>query len=330
IALYQPCANLGQPVDLLPTLAGFLPREVAENRCTSLAEKGLLEADTLEDRIAEAQQRINDYAIPEEQNPAQASNTTFLVPESIAATYANQYGLFGVEDRFCDFSFAATDANGAPTALGDAAASVLFALSNGIPPTGGVSLVYDAAAAGPTNITTAASPSTGRMDRALDGILCLRQAALENQDILAGIADVRASGDLQGRPAVIVAGRADAILPINFTSRPYYALNQLMEGDDSDLHYYEVTNAHHLDAFNAFPGLATRFVPLHYYFGQALDLMYDHLRSGASLPPSQVVHTIPRGEGTPPLALGNLPEIEQNPPADERIIFDDRELFIPE
>ncbi|MDX1656028.1 MAG: 3-hydroxybutyrate oligomer hydrolase family protein, partial [Candidatus Competibacteraceae bacterium] len=137
IALYQPCANLGQPVDLLPTLAGFLPREVAENRCTSLAEKGLLEADTLEGRIAEAQRRINDYAIPEAQNPAQASVATFVSPEAISVTYANQYGLFGVEDRFCDFSFAATDANGAPTALGDAAASVLFAVSNGIPPTGG-------------------------------------------------------------------------------------------------------------------------------------------------------------------------------------------------
>ncbi len=34
-----------------------------------------------------------------------------------------------------------------------------------------------------------------------------------------------------------------------------------------------------------------RFVPLHFYLLHALDLMYDHVREGNALPPSQVIST---------------------------------------
>ncbi|MFO7719652.1 MAG: 3-hydroxybutyrate oligomer hydrolase family protein, partial [Gillisia sp.] len=36
-------------------------------------------------------------------------------------------------------------------------------------------------------------------------------------------------------------------------------------------------------------------VPLHRYFIQAMDMMYANLKSGAALPASQVVRTVPRG-----------------------------------
>jgi hydroxybutyrate-dimer hydrolase len=36
-----------------------------------------------------------------------------------------------------------------------------------------------------------------------------------------------------------------------------------------------------------------RFVPLHFYLLHALDLMYDHLRKGKALPPSQVMSAAP-------------------------------------
>ena len=39
-------------------------------------------------------------------------------------------------------------------------------------------------------------------------------------------------------------------------------------------------------------------MPLHLYFNQAMDPMYDHLKNGTALPASQVVRTTPRG-GTP-------------------------------
>lgn len=79
--------------------------------------------------------------------------------------------------------------------------------------------------------------------------------------IAEGIDDIRATGNLRGKPAVFVTGRADAILPINHTSRPYYGLNQRVEGAASELRYYEVLNAHHLDILNQFAGIGDRYVP---------------------------------------------------------------------
>jgi len=57
-------------------------------------------------------------------------------------------------------------------------------------------------------------------------------------------------------------------------------------------------------------------VPLHYYNIQALNLMWSHLKSGTPLPPSQVVHTVPRGGSpgaAPALTVANLPAIAANP-----------------
>ena len=61
-----------------------------------------------------------------------------------------------------------------------------------------------------------------------------------------------------------------------------------------------------------------RFVPVHYYNIQALNLMWSHLKSGTALPPSQVIHTIPRGGAAgaaPALTVANLPAIAANPGA---------------
>ena len=60
----------------------------------------------------------------------------------------------------------------------------------------------------------------------------------------------------------------------------------------SQLSLYEITNGQHFDAFLSVAGFDTRFVPVHYYNIQALNLMWNHLKNGAPLPPSQVVHTI--------------------------------------
>jgi hydroxybutyrate-dimer hydrolase len=97
-----------------------------------------------------------------------------------------------------------------------------------------------------------------------------------------------------------------------------------------NVRYYEVTNATHLDAFNAFPGFDARYIPLHHYYFQALDLMWDHLVNAAPLPPSQVVHTTPRGPGAPPIGPANLPPIRQAMAEDSAIRFSGTELMIPE
>ena len=86
--------------------------------------------------------------------------------------------------------------------------------------------------------------------------------------------------------------------------------------------------------FNPLAGYSEWFIPLHYYFVQALDRMWEHLTTGADLPPSQVVRTLPRGklaDGTaPPLELANVPPIADNPARADRITFDGRMLHMPE
>jgi hydroxybutyrate-dimer hydrolase len=91
-----------------------------------------------------------------------------------------------------------------------------------------------------------------------------------------------------------------------------------------------VTNAQHLDSFNQFPGYNALLIPLHRYFIQAMDLMYDHLRNGRALPPSQVVHTTPRGAGAPPITLTNVPPIADAPAANVQITFAGGQVRIPD
>ena len=109
-----------------------------------------------------------------------------------------------------------------------------------------------------------------------------------------------------------------------------------MEDEHSRLRYIEVTNAQHFDAFigsPVFAGYDTRFLPLHVYLIRALDIMYDHLKNGTPLPPSQVVRTVPRG-GSPGAALSitsaNVPPILTSPANSDRILFDHKTLFVPD
>ncbi len=343
--VYQPCANLaaanaGAPFNFAPSA----------ERCQALQALGLLRSATLAEQAAEAQRLINDAGIIPEQNIVQPSHWFVRVTPGIGVTYANAYARAGVTDNLCGFSMGATDALGAPVPLAASAERALFGTGNGIPPTGGVNLIYNLAAGGPIEERLSTSPSTGLADQNLDGALCLRslhtgrdpvsgarlngRLRAAHQRLQAGVRQIRASGRLHGIPAVIVTGRNDAILPINHTSRAYYGLNRVREGDRSGLCYYEITNAHHLDAFNAFPGFSDKFVPLHHYLFEALDLVYEHLTEGRELPPSQVVVTRPRGvapDGSvPPLGEANLTPISPSPAPANRITFAGQVLHVPQ
>ena len=139
------------------------------------------------------------------------------------------------------------------------------------------------------------------------------------------------TGRLRGKPALIVHGRADALIPVNHASRAYYGANQLAEGNGHrKLSYIEVTNAQHFDAFLGFPGYAERFVPLHVYLIRALNAMYDHLTTGAALPPSQVVRTVPRGPEASPITVTNVPNFSADPASSDRIEFKRDTLYIPD
>ena len=159
-------------------------------------------------------------------------------------TYINALGRVSVLDHLCGFSFAFDPAgNPVPQVLETQLGT--FSTANGIPPTSGVNLVYNDAANGGgmgKRDILASSPSTGAFDLALDGAICQRNltvgrhivdgGALDANEaayarrIGEGITEVRLTARLRGKPALIVHGRADALVPVNHASRAYYGANQ--------------------------------------------------------------------------------------------------------
>ena len=339
VNVFQGCADLANPTAPF----NFAP---SAQRCTNLHAKGLLTSTTLPAQAAEAQKIINDFGILPEQNIVQPVLWFAYVPQAIGVTYANAYGRFSVLNNLCNYSFAGT-AGVVPAPLAPNVEATIFGTSNGIPPTAGldlahgVNLINNAVLGGEED--RASTP-----DQNLDGALCLRSLATgkdavtgtplagptkdQAHRIAEGVEDILASGDLHRIPAIFVTGRSDGILPPNFASRAYFGLNHVVEGSLSPLHYYEVTNAQHLDNIIALPGFDTIYIPLLRYFIQAMDLMYDHLRQGRPLPPSQVVHTVPRG-GTPGAApqitLSNVPPIADAPFSSVVITFTSGQVNIP-
>ena len=326
--LLQPCAALVSPAT---NMFNTVNTTVATNRCTALAANGLVTGATTAAQAASAMAALVAAGWAPESNDLQASHYSFATLP-VTLTYANAYGRFSVQDNLCGYSFAATGGATTPTpnAPVPASASALatsFGVANGVPPTVGINIVNNLSNGGP--LLDAASLSAGGvLDYNVAGALCLRELAIGSSAnalrVQQGIKEVLRTANLQGKPAIIVHGRDDTLVPVNFTSRPYFGLNKIVEGSRSRLSYIEVANAQHFDAFLGFPGYNARLVPLHRYFIQAMDLMYANLKSGAALPASQVVRTVPRGltgAVANPITPANVPPIQAAPAAADQITF---------
>ena len=148
-----------------------------------------------------------------------------------------------------------------------------------------------------------------------------------------GIAQVKRTGDLRGKPAIIVHGRADNLVPVNHASRPYYGLNKMVEGRDSNLRYYEVTNAQHFDAFLSLAWLRHALRPDARLRDPGAEPDVRPPEARRALPRSQVVRTIPRGGvpgAAPPITAANVPPIADHPEPGNRIRFRDDTLYVPD
>lgn len=344
--LYAPCAALSASLSASPLLALVNPT-LANNRCSALKAKGLLTANTLAEQADESLQKLRESGWESDSDLLHASH--YGTHSILSMFYANMYGKFSVKDNLCGFSLAPTSPTSfTPTSLAPAQEGTLFAVANGTP-SGGVNVVNNNSVGGAVLDSVSVSPSTNERDYNIDGAICLRnlatgtdittgarltgKALADSKRVREGMENVLRSGDLRAKPAIIVHGRSDALVPANHNSRAYFAVNKQVEGAASRLSYVEVTNAQHFDAFLGFPGYDTRLVPLHTYFVQALNLMYGHLKNGAALPPSQVVRTVPRGGvpgGAPALSAANVPPIQLAPAAANRITFENNTVTIPE
>ena len=333
--LYQPCAALA-PAAAAGPFASAVNATRAANRCASLADKGLLASTTTAAQAQEALDRLLAYGWGAETIPLHVSHYAFATP-AIAMTYSNAHGRFSVADNLCGLSFAATDAAGNVSAAVPALLATIFGDGNGVPPSGGINIVNNLNPGGAKLDGISVSPSTLREDFNVDGALCQRQLWTGSdgnaERVRGGIKQVQGSGKLRGTPAIIVHGRADTLVPVNFSSRAYVAHNRWREGDRSRVKYIEVTNAQHFDTFLPLAGFSSAYVPLHVYFNRAMDAMWAHLTQGTALPPSQVVRTSARGVSgavVPDLTAANVPPIAANPAAADRITFDGDTLVIPD
>jgi hydroxybutyrate-dimer hydrolase len=349
--LYQPCAAHAAALKSAPGFS-FVVAARAQNRCAGLQASGLLKAQSFEAQAEESLGILLASGWLPESNLLHASHYAFAT-SSVAITYAMSYARASVLDHLCGFSFASAEAQGGkPVATPPEFLAGMFANGSGLSPTGGIVTINQNAEGGPMLDLASTSTSSKKPDFNLDGALCLRsliaaedipspqgQSAIrarQSADLKRGIEEVMASANLRGKPAIIVHGRNDALVPVNHSSRPYFALNQATEGANSKLRYIEVTNAHHFDAFNAspaLPGLDIKFIPLQRYYLQALDSLYRHLAANADLPDSQVVRTNPRS-GEPgkaqALSLENVPAFPLQSAAANRIVFNNNTLLIAE
>jgi hydroxybutyrate-dimer hydrolase len=332
--LYQPCAMMAPAVATSPGLA-FINAARGTARCASLRAKGLLSSSTLAEQGTEALTLMQDYGYQPESvllHPAYWAVYTHIT----AVHYAMAYARSSVRDNLCGFSFAPTDANGNVIPLASTALAQLFGTSSGSVTTGGINLVNNNNPGGPLLDGGSVSPSTGLVDYNIDGAICMRELVTGNsvaaRQAQASIAELQVTGNLHGKPAIIVSGRSDALVPVSAASRPYFGMNKIAEGASSKLSYIEVTNANHVDIF-ATLGFDNILIPLAPYFNQAMDAMYNNLKSGAALPPSQLVRTVPRG-GTPGAApaitAANVPPISNTPAAANLITFSNNTVTIPD
>ena len=347
--LYQPCAALEGSQVKLANYSGTQQTQL-QNRCDGLSQKGLLSAGvgTQPAQANEALAKLLAAGWDPDSAPLQGSHYLSGATHAVALTYANTYGKFSVTDNLCNYSFAAVNSSSAPAPLATTAEAQIFATGNGIPETGGIDIISNQGAfnRGAIRYLSAISPSTNLPDYDLDGALCLRELATgvdpttgaaltgnllaQSQRVQAGFAAVQRSGNLHGKPAILVQGRSDTLVPINHASRAYYAANKVVEGAASPVSLYEVQHAQHFDAFLQFAGYAASLVPLHRYFLQGMDLMYAHLKSGAALPPSQVVRTTVRGSAGTALTPAMVPPIATTPASGDQITFSGNTVTVPD
>jgi hydroxybutyrate-dimer hydrolase len=335
----------------LTQVGGQELQTIAANRCQSLADKGLVSGATTAQQADAALAKMQAYGWTDPNQNALHAAHYRLADMYVAFGYVAAYGKFSVSDNICGFSLANVDGTGNVAAQA-ATKTILFATSNGLN-TGG-DVIYNDSVGGAKLYHLGVSPTTSRMDGALDGELCMRNmvtgldtvtglalngnALANSQRVQAGIKDVLLTGNLQKKPVVIVAGRSDTLVPVNHSERPYVAFNSKVEGATSNLRYYEIMNGQHFDAFvpnaagGGVQGFDTLFVPVHYYFIKSMDLLWAKLKNGTALPPSQLVRTTPRGgtPGTAPaITVANVPNIATAPAAGDLITASSGAISLP-
>ena len=337
--LYQPCAVLADTDQSAPLRAATVAaRPALEDWCGQLQALGVLPAGSVEAAALEARARLLAAGVLPQALPLGHFNLLAGLWPALCTTYGWAYARRPPWHEYAGVGFAATDSAGAPRALTDAEAAVLWAEGTGIVPTAMVSLVVTdaqggrrAANAGSVALALAYAPDRliELAPRARAGLPADRAAMLA--EVHLGQQQVVMSARPGNRPVILLHGRADGLIPVNHSSRAYYAVNKRDRGNRDELLYYELEHGQHFDGYLGLPGFAERFVPMQAWSRRCLELLHARLTRGEPLPPSQVIRSRPRGGGSapPPLAAAHLGALESRP-EQNAIRYADGVLTVPD
>ncbi|HQQ71627.1 MAG TPA: 3-hydroxybutyrate oligomer hydrolase family protein, partial [Alicycliphilus sp.] len=242
--IYQPCAALASAAAIpevsiynYMTLTGMTARATA--RCDGLAAKGLVSGATTAERAADALAKLHAYGWTVDNDTMHNAHYGLGNGPILSAMYPVAYGRFGVDANVCNTSFAAANAlTGDVLAATSTALAQTFATANGTANGTPATVIYNDSKAGAKSWLWAVSPSTGVADFGLDNALCQhalvtgkdsvtgavltpssQPTSVQSDAVRAGIAEVLHSANLRGKPAIIVAGRSDALVLVNNNAR---------------------------------------------------------------------------------------------------------------
>jgi hydroxybutyrate-dimer hydrolase len=276
-ASLQRCAWLAE-TDTAAPLAAVARTAIASHAqwCADLAKLGLvLGADTAARATHARDQLIAEGVVPSALRLG-ALNVQLELWITVAATYASAYSKAPFDRMPCGFGLAPVDASGQPRAISDAEMAAAFSDIGGVPPAAAVSLVR----------RNTEGQRSAAAARTFDAVRCLADLST---NLRGGIRATEATARVGGRPVVVLHGRQDSLVPVNFSSRAYYVAAHQDRRGSAALRYYEVPRGQHFDAFLALPGMRDHHVAMQPHLNAAFELMYAHLTTAAALPPSQVV-----------------------------------------
>ncbi|MFV0542109.1 MAG: 3-hydroxybutyrate oligomer hydrolase family protein [Marinicella pacifica] len=309
LGVYEPCAALHPSLNNAPFKANTaLIQPWLMQRCLVLQTSGLLPAgDT--DLPAAAMDKLLQAGITTEALAMAQINTLSHMWAGIGHTYVNSYLQTKPEDQLCGVVFSGMTQMGQARALTEKEIKTMFAKGNGIAPSNGVEVA---------GINADGEPDKRLMMHPNFGFAaqqCLYNKA-RSQEMASAIKAIQVDGDLDQTPTIILHGTADGTVAINHASRAYFTKNQSRDNANQNLRFYEIENVQHFDAFLAYPGFNARFVPMHPYLEQALDMMWAYLKNQQPLPPSQYVSTqvrLMKDTELAPLSAENIPPISAQP-----------------
>ncbi|MFO1425850.1 MAG: 3-hydroxybutyrate oligomer hydrolase family protein [Steroidobacteraceae bacterium] len=340
-ALLQPCAVLDAREASAPAAAA-LPREALAAWCAELARGGEVRGADTAAQAADARAQLLASGIRPEALALGPQNVLAQLWPSLAVTYASAYQRRRPDEDLCGFSFAAVDAAGRPRPLTPAERARLSADGNGIPPTAGIVLVRDAGAgtvagggaADPGASAGAAAGASAAAAATVTAVRCLRAAA-EGPRVQAGLREIALRGDPGDRPVIVLHGRDDGLIPVQLSSRAWYAAVLARRPHAArTVRYHEIRHVQHFDAWLGLPGFATRYVPMQPWLLAAMDEMHARLVQGRPLAPSQVLRpslrALDAAGAVAPLRAAQLRVPVRRPAATERIVMRDGGLQVPE